>query len=216
MTATATDAPQMIADGGWSDAMVADLKSLLAEGCSFGQIAKILSARYRTITRSAAIGKATRLKLSGRGSGASIQRKPKQRASSASRKQCSKNAKLSPRRTPRPKIADTLEKAQVDLLAEPDPISVAERHAILRKNERGDIEVDPNLTEKSCRWPIGDPSSPDFYFCCREKVSGTSYCLVHARRAFVPLTPKKRRASRSVHELDERETNERGMVKTVA
>jgi GcrA cell cycle regulator len=48
------------------------------------------------------------------------------------------------------------------------------------------------LTESSCRWPIGDPQSPDFHFCNRNKVPGLPYCEHHARRAFQPPQPRRR------------------------
>jgi GcrA cell cycle regulator len=39
------------------------------------------------------------------------------------------------------------------------------------------------LTPKSCRWPVGDPRSPTFYFCGGVKTAGSSYCAEHERRA---------------------------------
>jgi GcrA cell cycle regulator len=51
-----------------------------------------------------------------------------------------------------------------------------------------------DLTECSCRWPIGDPQTPEFHFCNRNKVQGLPYCEFHARRAFQP--PQVRRRDR--------------------
>jgi GcrA cell cycle regulator len=39
------------------------------------------------------------------------------------------------------------------------------------------------LTEHSCRWPVGDPHRPGFYFCAAD-APGTTYCLYHMRVAF--------------------------------
>lgn len=44
------------------------------------------------------------------------------------------------------------------------------------------------LGEKSCRWPVGDPKSPDFGFCGCEKVRDMPYCATHARVAYGPAT----------------------------
>lgn len=40
------------------------------------------------------------------------------------------------------------------------------------------------LTERACRWPIGDPRSRDFSFCCAERVRG-AYCESHSRMAWI-------------------------------
>src|SRR5690606_41503996 len=36
-----------------------------------------------------------------------------------------------------------------------------------------------------CRFPIGDPRTPGFGLCGHEAIPGGSYCLGHARRAYV-------------------------------
>lgn len=41
-----------------------------------------------------------------------------------------------------------------------------------------------------CRWPIGDPQSPDFGFCGRK--AAETYCVDHAPIAFTPATTKRR------------------------
>jgi GcrA cell cycle regulator len=202
----------------WSKAMIDDLKALLGEGQSFGRIAKVLSAKYRPVTRSAAIGKATRLKLAGRGAsfGTTGRRKPTLRVAPVSRKQSSQNAKSSPwRAASKTALQNILEKAPADLVPEPDVVAAGERQSILRRNKNGDIEANPLFTAKSCRWPIGDPTSDDFYFCCREAVAGAPYCEAHARRAYVPLQTKRQQKANSVQALsDKRETNEIGRART--
>jgi GcrA cell cycle regulator len=42
------------------------------------------------------------------------------------------------------------------------------------------------LTEKTCRWPMGDPSSAEFFFCGRPVVEGTPYCADHVQIANRP------------------------------
>jgi GcrA cell cycle regulator len=40
------------------------------------------------------------------------------------------------------------------------------------------------LTADTCRWPVGDPASPDFFFCGARPFSGSPYCPCHAGRAY--------------------------------
>ncbi len=40
-----------------------------------------------------------------------------------------------------------------------------------------------DLTPKSCRWPVGDPGTPGFYFC-GEDAPKQPYCTYHASVAF--------------------------------
>ena len=39
------------------------------------------------------------------------------------------------------------------------------------------------LSDNDCRWPIGDPQTPEFRLCGGEKVPGRSYCPSHLRRS---------------------------------
>jgi GcrA cell cycle regulator len=50
-----------------------------------------------------------------------------------------------------------------------------------------------DLTERACRWPIGDPLKEDFGFCGHAKVRGLPYCEQHARRAYQPPQPRVRK-----------------------
>ena len=48
------------------------------------------------------------------------------------------------------------------------------------------------LNEHTCKWPIGDPLTPDFYFCGQHSDEGKPYCEFHSRRAYHQLEKKKR------------------------
>ena len=48
------------------------------------------------------------------------------------------------------------------------------------------------LTEQTCRWPIGDPGSPEFFFCGGNTVTKLPYCAYHSRIAYQPLTERRR------------------------
>lgn len=39
------------------------------------------------------------------------------------------------------------------------------------------------LTERTCKWPIGDPLQPGFYFCGQHSDEESPYCEFHHRRA---------------------------------
>lgn len=40
------------------------------------------------------------------------------------------------------------------------------------------------LTEKMCRWPLGDPREKEFHFCGCRSVPGLPYCADHAKIAY--------------------------------
>lgn len=65
-------------------------------------------------------------------------------------------------------------------LANPSP----DRQTILVKDGKGQLHANNELTESCCRWPVGDPQTPEFHFCGREKVPHLPYCIVHSHRAF--------------------------------
>ena len=47
------------------------------------------------------------------------------------------------------------------------------------------------LTDKTCRWPIGHPYEKNFYFCGREPLEKFSYCKLHVLYAFQPKNAKE-------------------------
>lgn len=49
------------------------------------------------------------------------------------------------------------------------------------------------LSERSCRWPIGDPEDQQFGFCGLPAAPGKPYCAGHALQAFQPLTSRRER-----------------------
>ncbi|MHB1111486.1 MAG: GcrA family cell cycle regulator, partial [Devosia sp.] len=48
------------------------------------------------------------------------------------------------------------------------------------------------LNEQTCKWPIGDPLSADFYFCGQHSNEGKPYCEFHSRRAYHQIDKKRR------------------------
>ena len=66
-------------------------------------------------------------------------------------------------------------------------------HASALVNPLGDVgSVNPELTEETCRWPIGDPGGPDFFFCGGQTVTGLPYCGYHSRVAYQPAADRRR------------------------
>ena len=48
------------------------------------------------------------------------------------------------------------------------------------------------LNEQTCRWPIGDPGSTEFFFCGGNTISGLPYCAFHSRVAYQPASDRRR------------------------
>ena len=51
------------------------------------------------------------------------------------------------------------------------------------------------LKEAMCRWPLGDPTSPDFRYC-GSPASGGPYCAHHGRMAYQPAQDRRRERDR--------------------
>ena len=48
-----------------------------------------------------------------------------------------------------------------------------------------------DLTDKTCRWPIGHPYEEKFYFCGRKPMEKFPYCKLHVLYAFQPKNAKE-------------------------
>jgi GcrA cell cycle regulator len=162
----------------WTDERVELLKKLWSEGLSASQIA----GRLGGVTRNAVIGKVHRLGLSGR---ATTSRIPGSRQ---------RTRITQVRRIAKPKFA-TVGNVALRALYQPDaePFVPQIEELEIPVAERKSLQ---DLSECSCRWPIGDPQTAEFHFCNRNKVAGLPYCDVHSRRAFQP--PQARRRDRDV------------------
>ncbi|MFN3292938.1 MAG: GcrA family cell cycle regulator, partial [Gemmobacter sp.] len=49
------------------------------------------------------------------------------------------------------------------------------------------------LTERTCKWPIGDPATDDFWFCGLPSQPGKPYCDAHVGVAFQPMSARRDR-----------------------
>lgn len=164
----------MDAATGWTDDRVATLAKLWGEGLSASQIAAALGGG---VTRNAVIGKVHRLGLSGRvKAGAPIPQRP------AKPKPISAVPPVSEPVRPHVEQAGTA----------PSETSLDHRWArdiALPESKRvGILE----LRDSMCKWPIGDPSKPDFAFCGARSASGMPYCTEHCRIAYQPAAERRR------------------------
>lgn len=153
----------------WTDERIGLLKKMWKEGKSAAEIAKTLG---KGVTRNAVIGKAHRMGLSGRPSPIKKPAPSKKEAAPA-RKEAVKEVKKaaappSSGKTPPALVRETeeLKKIEKELVPLGGGVSLLE------------------LTERMCKWPIGDPREPDFTFCGRGIRQGTPYCPDHASMAY--------------------------------
>lgn len=156
----------------WTEDRVEMLKKLWTEGLSASQIARQMGE----VTRNAVIGKVHRLGLSGRATPARVS--TARVATSTTRA-----------RTTQPSVAG----AQIaynadDALQEIEPNPVPE--PILSAEERTSVL---NLTEHTCKWPIGDPGTKNFYFCGARSKVGNPYCETHVAQAYQPADRRRKR-----------------------
>ena len=161
----------------WTDERVELLKRLWSEGLSASQIAGRLA---HGVTRNAVIGKVHRLGLSGRVT-------PQRTAHPRTRK--TREPSHPGRSTVLPTAGATALKPSHR--PEPAPRPAPEPLTIIQapKGERVNILM---LTDKTCRWPVGDPGHDDFSFCGHAPKAGVPYCEYHARMAYQPAQDRRR------------------------
>ncbi len=176
--------------GAWTDERVELLKKLWSDGLSASQIA----AELGNVTRNAVIGKVHRLGLSGR-------------AKSAAQPAAPRNAapRKTPPRAPSHPMANPATHAtrgahalaptfapEADIEAQAAPLPSED--VVIPFSERVTIM---ELREYMCRWPMGDPTSPDFRFCGARSQTGLPYCGYHSRIAYQPAADRRRDRSKA-------------------
>ena len=185
---------------GWTEERVELLKKLWMEGLSASQIAGVLG---EGVTRNAVIGKVHRLKLSGRAKPASSAPRVRNAPRPAARRAV---APSSAGRSSSPGLGAMMKARS---LGGGGGGSIQGATALKMQEDLGvEVEMAPQtadifipveqrltllqLSEQTCKWPIGDPVSPDFYFCGQHSEDGRPYCEFHARRAYHQVDKKKR------------------------
>jgi len=168
----------------WTEQKIQMLKDMWGHGYSASEIAKRLGG----LTRNAVIGKAHRLKLSSRPSPI----KPGEGGS----------AGLSelPSGGVMPSIKSTRKRVMLrPLPVVPVPTTVAksvskDAFQSFDAARRSDGIAVTKAGERHCRWPVGDPRSPDFRFCGCSAYEGLPYCIDHARVAYQNVGKRQRAA----------------------
>ena len=194
----------------WSDERVAVLKKMWLDGNSASEIAKELG----DITRNAVIGKVHRLGLSNRdtnvsGAGSGINKAVK----SVKRGRPVKLDK-EPKKRGRPQKIKEPRDFQETTAVKGKPITTATGATKRANDSKPEVVSDlseetlknllkiemkskkislMDLTERTCKWPIGDPATDSFWFCGHEAEPGKPYCKTHISIAFQPITQRRSR-----------------------
>ena len=198
----------------WTDERVETLKRMWNEGQSASQIAKELGG----VTRNAVIGKVHRLGLSNRVGG-----KDEEEEATPAPAAAAVAAAVKPEPAPRPDPAPRAEAPRPAAPAAPvaapasNVTSLPVRKAIIPAGQPlppqpSLNEISPEalasvrevekrakkltlmeLTERTCKWPIGDPATEDFWFCGLPSLPGKPYCEAHVGVAFQPMSARRDR-----------------------
>jgi GcrA cell cycle regulator len=175
--------------GAWTEDRVELLKKLWSDGLSASQIA----AELGSVTRNAVIGKVHRLGLSGRAKNpaaastprATTPRKAPTRSPShpmSSGQPASQGGMTRGANALAPQYAP---EAETETAHEPAP----SEDVVIPFSERVTIM---DLREYMCRWPMGDPTTPEFRFCGGRSQTGMPYCSYHSRIAYQPAADRRR------------------------
>ena len=162
----------------WTDERVALLRRLWEDGQSASKIA----AQLGGVTRNAVIGKVHRLGLAGRVKpGEDAQGTARAKPAAA---EIETAIAVVETQAPEP-VAIVSHRPAPDFpppapAADPSPLALSERVTIM------------DLRESMCRWPMGDPTTPEFRFCGGRSITGLPYCTHHAQIAYQPAAERKR------------------------
>jgi len=169
----------------WTDERVELLKQLWLDGKSASQISAALG---NGLTRNAVIGKVHRLGLAGR---------PKSSSSVSGAVRAPRVRSASPRpaavrAAPRPRMVhgNTALAFAHDYQIEDRPAALED--VVVPMSLRVTI-VD--LKEAMCKWPLGDPTTPEFRYCGAAAPDGP-YCSFHATLAYQPTQDRRRERER--------------------
>jgi len=172
----------------WTDERVEKLKKLWAEGLSASQIA----AQLGGVSRNAVIGKVHRLNLPGRAKAGGTQTaaRPKRPATAAPRAATFQARAVTPRTIARPAaMAKDDMDTEFEVQAEQLPVPASGNNVVVPMSRKLELT---QLTERTCKWPIGDPLNDDFHFCGNESPDNSPYCTYHQRLAYQPSAERRR------------------------
>ena len=208
----------------WTEERVKKLTLLWKSGNSASKIAVELG---EGVSRNAVIGKIHRLGLSERGSGLSAKgtkksskqlsdnittadkssidlklnpnleqsskRKGKKRGRKPSIKKLINNENISDSIS---KVNDNFLSESGELESEVDQVTLANMIKIEKNAKKLSLL---ELTEKTCKWPIGDPATSEFWFCGHPSEQGKPYCEAHVSIAFQPVTTRREKKQNKIN-----------------
>lgn len=182
----------------WTDERVEMLKRMWGEGQSASQIAKELGG----VTRNAVIGKVHRLGLSNRTAAAT---KPETKEKPVPKPETKPKSVAKPQDPPvleeaEPAVPKVPARKQIIPAGQPlppqpsaneiSPEALAKVSEIEKKAKRLSLM---ELTERTCKWPVGDPATEHFWFCGLPVKQGKPYCEAHVGVAFQPMSSRRDR-----------------------
>jgi GcrA cell cycle regulator len=169
----------------WTDERVERLRQLWLDGKSASQISAELGLG---VTRNAVIGKVHRLGLSGRAKSATpAAPRIRQRPPAAPR------APMASRSSGGGHVVrgNTALAFSIETAIEARP--VFHEDVVVPMSLRVTIV---ELKEAMCRWPLGDPTTPEFRYCGIQSAGAGPYCAYHGRMAYQPALDRRRERDR--------------------
>ena len=203
----------------WTDDRVETLKRMWSEGQSASAIAKELGG----VTRNAVIGKVHRLGLSNRteepeaaAPAPAPAPEPVAREKPAAPRAVPQPAAAPLRPEPAPEPVAVQPEPEPEPSTQPAFVPVPRRPIVPAGQplppQPSANEISPEalasvrevekrakkltlmeLTERTCKWPIGDPATDKFWFCGLPSVAGKPYCEAHFGVAFQPMSSRRDR-----------------------
>jgi GcrA cell cycle regulator len=177
----------------WTDERVEKLKRLWSEGLSASQIA----AQLGGVSRNAVIGKVHRLNLPGRakaGGVAAANRTQTKRPAAAAPRPAAFASRVAPARPAARAVGATALQDEIDVDTVQDIVVAPKGNVVVPISKQLSLT---DLTERTCKWPVGDPLKDDFHFCGCESPDASPYCAYHARLAYQPVHERRRTAARA-------------------
>jgi len=96
--------------------------------------------------------------------------------------------RASPSRAERPRVS--MSPKAPSMRSHQPPAPIVEEDPL--QLEDGNFATVLTISDRMCRWPIGDPSASEFHFCGRAPKAGSPYCEAHARKAYQPQQQRQK------------------------
>lgn len=184
----------------WTAERIDELTRLWSEGQSASAIGKQLG-----ISKNAVVGKAHRLKLPSRpspirkqeaGTSTPARKRSESLAMPARSEDSGEQAETVPQAPAQASQDGTASTAPPPRTAEmPQPAKARTPRANAPKRPepvtRKLPQVEAGVSNRTCQWPIGDPSQPDFHFCESPAAPGRPYCAEHCAMAYITRSKDK-------------------------